>query len=155
LHRGATPYTATFHLARDQFNNLVGDGAAVFDVTTPQDTYCYVPNAPRYSSSYANLTLSYEVAGERDCNHSGAPDPCDFSSGYSLDLNMNSLPDECDNLGDNDASDKVDLLDLEGLTHCIQGPETDSKACAAYDFNLDGHVDLIDLRGFMMVFDRP
>ncbi len=48
--------------------------------------------------------------------------------------------------GDADADGDVDLADLAGFSACFTGEEGGSvgRACAAYDFNGDGRIDLAD-----------
>ena len=156
IDRGQQAYQETLTIPIAVFRDVVAEGDATFDITSPQETYCFPAQvSTRYSQSYARLTLQYAVAGSADCNESAIPDSCDVLTGYSLDLNTNELPDECDGLGDSNASGDVDLDDLAGLAKCLQAPEAISESCKGYDFNLDGHVDLVDIRGFMMVFGRP
>lgn len=53
--------------------------------------------------------------------------------------------------GDVDGDRKTDLLDLEWLTGCTDGPEGGmSPACDLADMDADGDVDLFDARYFML-----
>ncbi len=92
---------------------------------------------------------------EFDCNGNGIPDPTDISKGTNKDCNANLAPDVCDAIGDGDfdVDGVVDLDDHAALTDCMAGPGQPSRpsspecisAClAAFDFNGDNDVDLVD-----------
>jgi hypothetical protein len=47
-----------------------------------------------------------------DCNNNGIPDLCDVTSAFSLDINGNFVPDECECSGDVDGNGVVDVDDI-------------------------------------------
>jgi hypothetical protein len=111
----------------------------------------------------------------RDCNENGVEDSIDISSGVSLDVNLNGIPDECETPpggaqipsdcnqdGHLDLSDGVCLLNFlfRGTVSrlpCDSGAATDPGNVALLDSNGDAHVDLSDaLRVFGFLFQgRP
>jgi endonuclease/exonuclease/phosphatase family metal-dependent hydrolase len=115
------------------FNSIVGGGPADIDLVGSASmnvNWCGGFN-------YVDLTVSYLVAGENDCN-------------------KNLLPDECDTvaLGDFDADGATTINDYTAYANCFAGPglapNPDLSSCAeplcitAFDFNSDGDVDLMD-----------
>ena len=41
------------------------------------------------------------------------PDECDIDSGYSLDGNLNGIPDECDHAGDLNCDQLLNMFDID------------------------------------------
>ncbi len=75
-----------------------------------------------------------------DCNENGIPDGCDIHvNGTSGDINHNDVPDECECIGDLDASGTVDGADLAILLGAW------GNAGGVADLNADGTVDGADL----------
>ena len=75
-----------------------------------------------------------------DCNQNGIPDGCDIHvNGTSGDINHNDVPDECECIGDLDASGTVDGADLAILLGAW------GNAGGVADLNADGSVDGADL----------
>jgi len=60
-------------------------------------------------------------------------------------------------LGDYDCDRTVSLLDFADWSTCMTGPAeaTYPPACAAFDFNVDSHIDLRDLAEFQLIFNGP
>lgn len=77
-----------------------------------------------------------------DCNANQTPDVCDIASGFSLDLDLDGVPDECC-LGDLNGDGEVEAADLAILLGSW-GPCLGCPGCPA-DFNCDGVVEAFDL----------
>ncbi len=59
-------------------------------------------------------------------------------------------------IGDGDCNRSVDLTDFVSWASCRSGPvESHPEDCTAFDFDLDGDVDLSDFAGFQHLFDVP
>ena len=89
-------------------------------------------------------------ARSADCNGNGIGDALDLAEGTSLDHNGNSIPDECDCLGDLDQDWDVDLYDLAALLG-----NYGTTAEATYedgDLDVDGDVDLTDVTLLLAVY---
>ncbi len=128
-----TPENRMLIIPASSFNAMVGGGDAEFDFIGS--------SAVNFSQcggfNYVDVTVSYLVAGENDCNN-------------------NLLPDECDTvtLGDFDADGAMTINDYTAYANCFAGPglapNPDLSNCAeslcitAFDFNSDGDVDLMD-----------
>ncbi len=76
-----------------------------------------------------------------DVNHDGFVDGLDLLAGQAD--------------GDGDDDDDVDLEDFARLQECFQLETLSAPHCAASDLNLDGQVDLHDLRLFELRLDGP
>lgn len=79
-----------------------------------------------------------------DCNRNCIDDTQDISDGFSLDVNGNEVPDECECIADFDNNGTVDvhdLLFLIGTWGAISTPENP----LATDLNGDGVVAVLDL----------
>jgi len=86
-----------------------------------------VDNCPLYNPDQA------------DCNGNGIGDICDINDLYSLDINGNEIPDECECLADVNADGAINLNDI--LTIIANwGSNSDIG-----DVNYDGQVDVADL----------
>ena len=95
----------------------------------------------------------FDIRVPQDCNNSGRPDPCDIAEGTSLDLNFNSIPDECEDFvpvcpTDINADGATDLDDL--LTVVLNFGTT--QPLDGGDVTLDGVVDLDDLLEIVIKF---
>ncbi len=77
-----------------------------------------------------------------DCNANQTPDVCDIASGFSLDLDLDGVPDECC-IGDLSGDGAVDAEDLAILLGSW-GPCFGCPGCLA-DLTCDGVVDAADL----------
>ena len=60
-------------------------------------------------------------------------------------------------IGDDECDRDVDLVDYTRFpTECMSGPAEEYEGdCEAFDFDLDGHVDLADFAGFQIAFTGP
>ncbi len=82
-------------------------------------SYCHVKNG-----SESNVDMRFHrviqqaiaevdwVVGchDRDCNGNGVPDQIDISEGYSLDVNADDIPDDCQDCNSNGTLDADDIL---------------------------------------------
>ncbi len=88
-----------------------------------------------------------------DCNENALPDLCDIEDGTSPDDNANTIPDECENLGDADNDTDVDLADYDAFQDCVDVYDgVDPPECVLFDFDGDGDVDYHDWGGFQRAF---
>ncbi|NOX58079.1 MAG: endonuclease/exonuclease/phosphatase family protein [Planctomycetes bacterium] len=124
------------------FNSIVGGGDAEFDMVGSSAV-----NVNQCGGfNYVDVTVTYLVAGENDCN-------------------ANLLPDECDVItpGDFDADGDTSLIDYVAFADCFAGPNATPSptvsSCAlpvcmtAFDFDFDGDIDLNDFAMLQQVFD--
>jgi glucose/arabinose dehydrogenase len=77
-----------------------------------------------------------------DCNLNHYPDSCDIAQNFSLDVNHNGVPDECESIcGDASGDGKVDISDVIYLIAYIfaggPAPTPLSKADANCDLGID------------------
>jgi hypothetical protein len=100
------------------------------------------------------ISQTYTWTVLTDCNGNGYEDNFDIQEGFSLDLNGNAIPDECENPNccqgtvgnvDGDPNDNVDIGDLSALADFLfnNGPISNCPA----ENNVDGvgSIDLSDL----------
>jgi len=120
------------------------------------------PDTPDIDESanddYGDLRLQADSpaidAGDPD--HAFAPGDAD------LDGHTRVLCDRVDmgayefGIGDYDCDRIVSLNDFAGWGFCTTGPDAEfvEPACAAYDFNVDGHIDLLDYDGWTAVYSN-
>ncbi|HNO76745.1 MAG TPA: endonuclease/exonuclease/phosphatase family protein [Phycisphaerae bacterium] len=127
------PEQRSLTIPKATFNSIVGGASANFDFVGSSAV-----NAGQCGGfNYVDVTVSYLVEGENDCN-------------------KNMLPDECDTvtMGDFDADGAMTLNDYKAYTNCFEGPglapNPNISNCAqalcltAFDLNSDGDVDLMD-----------
>ncbi len=57
--------------------------------------------------SYITVTMSYDTSS--DCNENGVLDSCDIANFSSLDINTNSVPDDCEDCDNNGLPDQCDI----------------------------------------------
>ncbi len=127
------PENRMLTIPANDFNAMVNGGDAEFDFVGSSAV-----NVNQCGGfNYVDVTVSYLVDGENDCN-------------------KNQLPDECDTvtLGDFDADGTSTVNDYTAYANCFAGPglapNPDLSSCAetlcitAFDFNSDGDVDLMD-----------
>jgi len=107
----------------DGGGNTIADICDDDDDGIPND----VDNCPLYNPNQA------------DCNGNGIGDICDINDLYSLDINGNEIPDECECLADVNADGTVNLYDI--LT-VIANWGSNSEIG---DVNYDGLVNVSDL----------
>ena len=110
-----------------------------------------------------------------DCNSNGIADTCDVTCdghcqnapggcGLLNDCNANGLPDECDVIagGDFSGDGVVSIADYEFFADCMSSPgaaPTPAKAecvdacTAAFDYDDDSDVDLVDFASFQSDFE--
>ncbi len=86
-----------------------------------------------------------------DCNKNGREDTCDIAEMFSDDINVNSVPDECEQLGDFDGDGDTDLNDYKGFFGCWLDPSGNN--CAVFDLNGDGTIGLPDFGVFQRMFE--
>ncbi|MBN2445754.1 MAG: hypothetical protein JXO22_03460, partial [Phycisphaerae bacterium] len=99
----------------------------------------------------------YTFAGVGDCNANGALDLCDISTGASLDLDNNGIPDECESsvtLGDTNCDGTADVFDIDAFVLAIIDPAayaTTYPGCNIKnaDCNQDGTPDVFDIDAFV------
>ncbi len=77
--------------------------------------------------------IAFKPASPLDCNRNGQLDVCDIAQGFSLDLNADAVPDECQT-GDSDGDQVVD-----GLDNCPSTANANQK-----DIDFDGVGDACD-----------
>ena len=75
-----------------------------------------------------------------DCNENNVSDADDISQGFSTDINLNGIPDECECLGDINNDNSVNVEDILNTIN-EWGP---CNGCFS-DINLDGIVNVSDL----------
>ncbi|GMU80459.1 MAG: hypothetical protein AMXMBFR47_03300 [Planctomycetota bacterium] len=108
-----------------------------------------------YAATYnGEQDVWFRRIGDYDCNGNGVGDGADVSSGTSNDVNGDGIPDECQCLGDLDASEEVDLADLAGLLATYGLCEGDPGFAAGGDLTGDGCVGLEDLAALLTEFGR-
>jgi hypothetical protein len=90
--------------------------------------------------------LSHHPPGSfNDRNNNHYPDSCDIAIGTSLDINLNSTPDECENqCGDANADATVDIADAVYLIAYIFSGGSAPSPLLAGDANCDSTVDISD-----------
>jgi hypothetical protein len=89
-----------------------------------------------------------------DCNTNGVPDAEDIAAGTSTDLNGNSVPDECEGLGDLNCNGAIGFDDINPFVLRLSNPEAYFAAypnCpdARGDINGDGTVSFGDINPFV------
>lgn len=99
-----------------------------------------------YSATFNNeQDVYYLRINDYDCNGNGVGDATDISSGFSKDVNKNTIPDECECLGDINASGSVGQDDL-GILLAAYGTSTGQPGFnPAADIDKDGTVGQTDL----------
>jgi hypothetical protein len=115
---------------------------------------------PLSDRTYARIDVYNALFAMDDCNSNGSLDGEDLENETSGDWNANSLPDECDGLGDLDSNGIVDARDMSGLGDCLYGPQSapNPSTCvpnAAFRADMDGDsdVDLADFARFCLLVD--
>jgi hypothetical protein len=94
----------------------------------------------------SGATYAFDLAGGTDCNENGVCDPRDIAQGTCVDLNENSIPDDCECPGDLTGDWVVGLHDLAQL---IGHYGATSAVYTDGDLDLDDDVDLYDLAELM------
>ncbi|MFO0972690.1 MAG: hypothetical protein U1A27_04510 [Phycisphaerae bacterium] len=102
-----------------------------------------------------NVTLFYpgqmqSCVPTPDCNHNGQPDENDIQFGFSLDVNADGVPDECECvtcLGDLTGNSKADGADVQAFVGCLLSPS--APGCMCGDMNSNGAVELLDVSPFV------
>lgn len=84
-----------------------------------------------------------------DCNENGIDDSCDIFAGTSADQNGDSIPDECQCLGDLDGDEDTDLSDLALLLAAYGSCTGDGNYNPAADLDNSGCVNLADLAALL------
>jgi glucose/arabinose dehydrogenase len=80
-----------------------------------------------------------------DCNNNHYPDSCDIALGTSLDANLNSTPDECENqCGDANGDSAVNISDAVYLIGYIFSGGPAPSPLAVGDVNCDSTVNISD-----------
>jgi hypothetical protein len=79
-----------------------------------------------------------------DCNRNCVDDSVDIVQGFSLDVNANDIPDECECLADFDGNGNVNIHDLLNLIS-QWGATSTPKDPLQEDLDGDGTVDVTDL----------
>jgi hypothetical protein len=80
-----------------------------------------------------------------DCNDNGNPDTCDIFEGASEDLNANTIPDECEAIGDLNGDGIVNVRDLLALLGAWGACDEPCPPACTGDTNFDCTVNWIDL----------
>ncbi len=80
-----------------------------------------------------------EIIPTNDCNHNGALDACDISSGTSQDCNADGVPDECQPVQDCNANGIRDLCEIGGTADCDGNGVTNWCQVAAGAPDCDGN----------------
>ncbi len=99
--------------------------------------------------------VGYLLGGLSDCNDNDVLDACDITSGSSLDMNNDGIPDECVLLmGDLNCDGAIDFDDIDAFVLAL----VDAPAYAEVhpqcnmlrgDFDNDGDVDVDDVNPFV------
>jgi len=96
----------------------------------------------------------YLRIGDYDCNNNGIGDSTDISSGASSDLNGNSIPDECEGLGDLNCDESTNAFDIDPFVLALTDPDAYQNAypgcrLSRADINGDGQVNAFDIDPFV------
>ncbi len=101
-----------------------------------------------------------------DSDGDTVPDDCDACEGSNdnADADGDMIPDACDRCGDFDGDQLIANADFARMAECLSGPGglptpslplTSQRCQAAFDCDLDGHVDLNDFQIIQETFDGP
>ncbi len=110
-------------------------------------------NSPKRNDGQTT-TLTGAVG--KNCNGNRFVDACEIAAGLTPDGNHNRIPDECEDRGDFDGDDDVDLIDYRRLHDCLDGPDGGIlPGCDVSDLTGDDAVDLADVALFQNAFGTP
>ena len=142
-----------------------GASGATFDVVSPHEPGCawvigsnspidpnnLALNAVEFATTDAAIPFSghWYVGGvveapEDDCNQNGVPDGCDIAFGTSADVDLNNVPDECENAGFFFVPD--DFSSIQGALDVVISGSTVVVRAGYYFENLNFNGKDIDLR---------
>jgi hypothetical protein len=109
-----------------------------------------------YSATFNGEQDVYFVrVGDFDCNGNGTGDGMDIALQSSLDLNADSIPDECQCLGDVSGDLRVDLDDLAFVLAVFGTRGGEPEFDPSGDPNDDGEIGLADLAIVLSGFGLP
>ena len=72
--------------------NGTGDASGDYPYTTTLVTWTVTDVNGNFAIQFQNVTVTPPL----DCNSNGESDGCDISTGFSQDINLNGIPDECE-----------------------------------------------------------
>ncbi|MCK4657982.1 MAG: hypothetical protein KAV82_00535 [Phycisphaerae bacterium] len=97
-----------------------------------------------------------------DCNGNYLADECEIAEGLAADINLNGIPDECEDCaappgsGDDDGDGFIDGTDYAAFASCLDGPlALVDTGCEPFDMDGDCHVDLADFGLFQEAYTGP
>jgi hypothetical protein len=120
---------------------------------TPQEDGFY-PSTQKIGPLPNARAAIESLLGGNDCNQNSQPDAIDIFVGQSLDLNADTIPDECqcDSLDFNGDGIFPDNQDLTDFINVFAGAPCPTGACGDLDFNNDGiFPDNADIAKFVEV----
>jgi hypothetical protein len=130
---------------------LIGSDTAAGDqlgIEVGLDGDVAVVGAPRDDDDGSSSGSAYVFSGLSfaDCNGNDSDDACDIAGGFSVDENLDGVPDECEAPipGDANGDGVVDREDMEAVIENWGSCPPPPESCPG-DVNGDGVVDTIDL----------
>jgi hypothetical protein len=90
-----------------------------------------------------------------DCNENGQHDLVDIETGFSDDLNINGIPDECDCWQDLNGDGKSNLADFGIISNFWLNDCFWPDFCQGADNNGSGKTDVVDLERFIEKWLHP
>jgi hypothetical protein len=124
--------------------NGTGDASGDYPYTTTLVTWTVTDVNGNSAIQFQNVTVTPPL----DCNSNGESDGCDISTGFSQDINLNGIPDECEEVfirGDVNNNGIISITDAYWLLlHMFVQPSLALDCLDAADSDNSGAIDLAD-----------